>query len=129
MTISTTSPLKGTFDDCQTIVKQGFGDAQLRALNLSAINSINWARIIAQSVYYVATALKLGKTPSFSVPTGNFGNVYAAYVAKQMGAPIGNLVIGSNRNDILTRFFETGAMTLENSCAVPKPKHGYSDFE
>jgi len=105
--------LRGTFDDCQTIVKQAFGDADLRGLNLSAINSINWARIIAQSVYYVTTALKLGGSPNFSVPSGNFGNVYAAYVSRQMGAPLGQLVIGSNRNDILTRFFESGSMKLE----------------
>jgi threonine synthase len=105
--------LEGTFDDCQAIVKQAFGDADLRALNVSAINSINWARIMAQSVYYVTAALRLGEAPDFAVPTGNFGNVYAAYVAKKMGAPVGNLVIGSNRNDILTRFFETGSMKLE----------------
>lgn len=106
--------VEGTFDDCQNLVKQAFGDVELRQTkNLSAVNSINWARIIAQIVYYVSTAKKLKTTPVFAVPTGNFGNVYAAYVGKQMGADIGQLVIGSNRNDILTRFFETGAMTLE----------------
>lgn len=107
--------IEGTFDDCQNLVKQAFGDIELRqAKNLSAVNSINWARIIAQTVYYVSTAQKLKTKPVFAVPTGNFGNVYAAFVGKQMGANIGQLVIGSNRNDILTRFFETGAMTLEN---------------
>lgn len=105
--------LEGNFDDCQAFVKQAFTDPDLRALNLSAINSINWARIIAQSVYYVTACLELGGRPNFAVPTGNFGNVYAAYVAKQMGAPIGKLIIGSNRNDILTRFFESGTMSLE----------------
>jgi threonine synthase len=106
--------IEGTFDDCQNLVKQAFGDIELRrAKNLSAVNSINWARIIAQTVYYVTTAQKLNTKPIFAVPTGNFGNVYAAFVGKQMGANIGQLVIGSNRNDILTRFFETGAMTLE----------------
>lgn len=106
--------VEGDFDDCQAIVKQAFADPDLRALNLSAINSINWARIIGQTVYYVYACLKLAEegieNPSFAVPTGNFGNIYAAYVAKRIGAPIGKLVIGSNRNDILTRFFETGEM-------------------
>jgi threonine synthase len=106
--------IEGTFDDCQNLVKQAFGDIELRQTkNLSAVNSINWARIIAQTVYYVTTAQKLKTKPVFAVPTGNFGNVYAAFVGKQMGANIGQLVIGSNRNDILTRFFETGVMTLE----------------
>lgn len=105
--------IEGTFDDCQNLVKQAFGDSELRAAkNLSAVNSINWARIMAQTVYYVAAAKALRTTPAFSVPTGNFGNVYAAFAGKQMGTPIGQLVIGSNRNDILTRFFETGTMTL-----------------
>lgn len=105
--------IEGTFDDCQALVKQAFADEDLRNRNLSAINSINWARIIAQSVYYVWACLKFGGRVNFAVPTGNFGNVYAAYVAMKMGAPIGQLVIGSNRNDILTRFFESGSMTLE----------------
>lgn len=105
--------IEGTFDDCQNLVKQCFNDKDLRTTkNLSAVNSINWVRIIAQTVYYVATAKALKTTPTFSVPTGNFGNVFAAWVGKQMGANIGKLVIGSNRNDILTRFFETGSMTL-----------------
>lgn len=107
--------IEGTFDDCQDLVKQAFGDVELRlAKNLSAVNSINWARIIAQTVYYVTAAKALKTKPVFAVPTGNFGNVYAAFVGKKMGANIGPLVIGSNRNDILTRFFETGSMTLEN---------------
>ncbi|HRK97674.1 MAG TPA: threonine synthase [Alphaproteobacteria bacterium] len=107
--------VEGTFDDCQNLVKQAFSDQSLReAKNLSAINSINWARIISQSVYYVDAARQLGETPAFAVPTGNFGNIYAAWVAKQMGANIGSLVIGSNRNDILTRFFESGEMKLHD---------------
>lgn len=105
--------LQGTFDDCQSIVKQAFADPALRARNIAAINSINWARIIAQTVYYVATCLRLGSTVDFAVPTGNFGNVYAGYVARKMGAPVGSLIIGSNRNDILTRFFESGSMSSE----------------
>lgn len=114
--------IEGTFDDCQNLVKQAFGDSELRnAKNLSAVNSINWARIMAQTVYYVATAKALKTKPVFAVPTGNFGNVYAAFVGKQMGANIGPLVIGSNRNDILTRFFETGAMTLESVAPSHSP--------
>lgn len=105
----------GTFDDCQALVKAMFADAAFRTeVNLSAVNSINWARIMAQIVYYVAAAVALGspgRAVSFAVPTGNFGNVYAGYCAKRMGLPIDRLIIGSNRNDILTRFFETGSMT------------------
>lgn len=109
--------LEGTFDDCQALVKALFADKALRSdLNLSAVNSINWARIMAQAVYYVSASLALGgptRPVSFAVPTGNFGNVYAAWLAKQMGLPIQELVIGTNRNDILTRFFETGEMRTE----------------
>jgi len=107
--------LKGTFDDCQNALKAMFADEKFRTeMNLSAVNSINWARIMAQVVYYFAAGAALGakdRNISFAVPTGNFGNVYAAYCAKQMGLPVEKLIIGSNRNDILTRFFETGAMT------------------
>jgi len=106
--------LEGTFDDCQTLVKKLFADEKLRAdVNMSAINSINWARIMAQIVYYVHASIALdgfAKPVSFTVPTGNFGNVFAAWAARRMGAPVGDLVIGSNRNDILTRFFESGEM-------------------
>lgn len=106
--------LNGTFDDCQNIVKAMFNDETFRNdVNLSAVNSINWARIMAQIVYYFSSALSLGvmrRGVNFAVPTGNFGNVFAAYSAKKMGLPIKRLVIGSNRNDILTRFFETGVM-------------------
>lgn len=103
--------VEGNFDDCQAIVKTLFGNSEFRsAQNLSAVNSINWARIAAQAVYYVHTCLQFDEPVNFVVPTGNFGNVYAAYVAKQMGAPIKRLVVASNRNDILTRFFETGTM-------------------
>lgn len=109
--------LNGTFDDCQNMVKAMFRDEHFREeINMSAVNSINWARIMAQIVYYVSASLALGgpsRKVSFAVPTGNFGNVFAAYAAKQMGVPIKRLVIGSNRNDILTRFFETGLMKTE----------------
>lgn len=106
--------LNGTFDDCQNMVKAMFNDPDFRAdVNLTAINSINWARIMAQIVYYFTSALSLGAPdiqPSFVVPTGNFGNVFAAYCAQKMGLPIKTLAIATNRNDILTRFFETGTM-------------------
>jgi threonine synthase len=110
--------LEGNFDDCQNAVKAMFADKTFREeMNLSAVNSINWARIMAQIVYYFAAAVSLGASDkrkiSFAVPTGNFGNVYAAYCAKQMGLPVDKLIIGSNRNDILTRFFETGEMKAE----------------
>ncbi len=102
--------LDGTFDDCQNLVKAMFNDAEFRAeMNLSAVNSINWARIMAQIVYYVTTVLELGEDVTFVVPTGNFGNVFAGYCARQMGAPL-KLAVATNENDILTRFFETGEM-------------------
>ncbi|HJT07048.1 MAG TPA: threonine synthase [Stellaceae bacterium] len=108
--------IDGTFDDCQDLVKAMFADEPFRAaLNLSAVNSINWARIAAQIVYYVAAAVALGapdRPVSFSVPTGNFGNVYAAHVARRLGLPIAELIIGTNRNDILARFINEGAMTI-----------------
>jgi threonine synthase len=108
--------VEGTFDDCQDLVKALFADAKLRcALNLSAVNSINWARIAAQTVYYFAAAVALGapaRPISFSVPTGNFGNVYAGHIARRMGLPIDRLVIGTNRNDILARYFATGRMAI-----------------
>lgn len=106
--------LQGTFDDCQAIVKELFGDQDLNSeLHLSSVNSINWARIMAQTVYYVTTVLTLGglnRDVTFSVPTGNFGNVYAGWVSRVMGLQIDDLIVSTNRNDILTRFFETGKM-------------------
>jgi threonine synthase len=108
--------IEGSFDDCQDLVKALFADTQLRqALNLAAVNSINWARIAAQTVYYFAAAAALGapqRPVSFSVPTGNFGNVYAGHVARHMGLPIARLVIGTNRNDILARYIASGEMTI-----------------
>ncbi len=105
--------LKGTFDDCQDIVKALFNDAAFREEHrLAAVNSINWARILAQVVYYFYAACKLGspkQAVSFSVPTGNFGDIYAGYIAKRMGLPVERLIIATNRNDILTRCLETGS--------------------
>jgi len=106
----------GTFDDCQDLVKGMFNDAQFRKTqNLSAVNSINWARVMAQIVYYVVAAVRLGapaRPVSFAVPTGNFGNVFAGWAAWKCGLPIDRLVVGTNRNDILFRFFETGEMKM-----------------
>jgi threonine synthase len=104
--------IEGTFDDCQALVKAMFNDAGLRSqLNLAAINSINWGRIMAQAVYYVSAALALGgpwRKVSFAVPSGNFGDVYSGYVAHKMGLPIAQLIVATNRNDILARFFASG---------------------
>jgi len=112
--------VEGTFDDCQNLVKGLFVDARLhKDAGLAAMNSINWARIVAQIVYYVRAAaavdapgvkLDARGQVAFAVPTGNFGNVYAAYAAKKIGLPVSQLMVGSNANDILTRFFETGEM-------------------
>jgi len=108
----------GDFDDCQAIVKDLFNDHSFRdSVNLSAVNSINWARLMPQIVYYFSAALGVGapqQKVAFSVPTGNFGNVFAGYVAMQMGLPIERLIVASNQNDILTRFFEEGAMRRES---------------
>ncbi len=103
--------IDGTFDDCQTIVKTLFGDAAFRERHaLSAINSINWARIIAQAVYYYTASATLGPDarPGFTVPTGNFGDIFAGFAASRMGLPMGKLVIATNENDILARALETG---------------------
>lgn len=106
--------VEGTFDDCQDVVKAMFADVEFRErVGLAAVNSINWARVMAQVVYYhwAAAQVDVGLV-SVTVPTGNFGNVFAGRVAKRMGAPIGEFVVASNRNAILTEFFTTGAMTI-----------------
>jgi len=106
--------IEGSFDDCQDLVKAMFNDRFFRdEVRLSAVNSINWARILAQAAYYVFAAARIGKPVTFCVPTGNFGNVYAGYVAQSMGAPVDKLLVATNRNDILHRFFETGQMKAE----------------
>jgi threonine synthase len=108
--------IDGNFDDCQDIVKALFADERLRRdLHLSAVNSINFARVAAQIVYYFAAGLALGapeRPVSFSVPTGNFGNVYAGHLARALGLPIERLVVGTNANDILARYLTSGAMTI-----------------
>ena len=106
--------IDGTFDDCQDLVKAMFNDQSFRTSNnLSAVNSINWARVMAQTVYYFTALESLGGRASFSVPTGNFGNVLAGWIARQMGAEIDRLIVGSNSNDILTRFFESHEMSMK----------------
>ena len=117
--------IEGTFDDCQDRVKDLFNDQDFRdAHNLSAVNSINWARVMAQIVYYFWAALKLGapeKKVAFAVPTGNFGNVFAGYGAMQMGLPVSQLIVGSNANDILARFFASGAMEMAEVVPTVSP--------
>ncbi len=105
--------IDGNFDDCQNIVKSMFSDLEFsKSVNMSGVNSINWARIIAQAVYYFYTYFKLGKeTVSFSVPTGNFGDVFAGYLAKIMGLPIDKLIVATNENDILHRAISKGDYT------------------
>ena len=103
--------IDGNFDDCQNIVKQMFSDLDFsKSINMSGVNSINWARIITQAVYYFYTYFKLNedKPISFSVPTGNFGDVFAGYLAKQMGLPIDKLIVATNENDILHRAISNG---------------------
>ncbi|MDG1211172.1 MAG: threonine synthase [Paracoccaceae bacterium] len=105
--------VEGDFDDCQAAVKAVFNDFDFRdGMKLAAVNSINWARVLAQAVYYFTSAVALGapgRKISYSVPTGNFGDVFAGYVAKRMGLPIDRLVVATNQNDILHRTVQTGA--------------------
>ena len=108
--------VQGSFDDCQDLVKAMFGDAPFRdAMRLAAVNSINWARVAAQIPYYAYAALALGapdRPVAFSVPTGNFGNVLAAWAVREMGLPVARLIVGANRNDILARFLAANDMTV-----------------
>jgi threonine synthase len=117
--------VKGTFDDCQALVKAMFNDHAFRDRNaLSGVNSINWARIAGQITYYFAAAAALGaprREVSFAVPTGNFGDIFAGYAAKRMGLPIGRLVIASNVNDILPRTLAGGAYEMREVVATSSP--------
>ncbi len=110
--------VRGTFDDCQNIVKELFGNIELKnKFGLTAVNSINWARIVAQIVYYFYAAAQLGapeKKVSFSVPTGNFGDILAGYIAQRMGLPIEKLIIATNSNDILHRFMKSGIYRMQD---------------
>ena len=103
--------IQGNFDDCQNLVKAMFNDEKFsKSINMSGVNSINWARIIAQAVYYFYAYFKVGNVQplSFSVPTGNFGDIYAGYLAKKLGLPIDKLVVATNKNDILHRAISGG---------------------
>jgi threonine synthase len=117
--------IKGTFDDCQAIVKGLFGNRDFRErVSLSGINSINWARIVAQVVYYFTSAVALGaphRPVSFTVPTGNFGDIFAGYAARRMGLPIGRLVIATNVNDILARTLSSGRYEVRGVTATTSP--------
>ena len=117
--------IDGTFDDCQALVKDMFNHAAFRdRVNLAGVNSINWVRVMAQTVYYFTSAVALGGPEtkiSFSVPTGNFGDIFAGYVAKQMGLPIDRLMIATNVNDILARTLATGAYTMGDVVATSSP--------
>jgi threonine synthase len=117
--------IEGTFDDCQAIVKGMFNHAEFRdRARLSGVNSINWARIVAQVVYYFTAAVALGsprRKVAFTVPTGNFGDVYAGYVALRLGLPVDRLVIATNVNDILTRTIATGTYDLREVVATSSP--------
>jgi threonine synthase len=117
--------IKGTFDDCQALVKAMFNDHAFRdRMSLSGVNSINWARIVAQVTYYFVAAAALGaphRPMTFSVPTGNFGDILAGWVAKRMGLPIERLVIASNENDILPRAHESGVYEMRGVVETSSP--------
>jgi threonine synthase len=117
--------IEGTFDDCQALVKAMFNHHAFRdRVRLSGVNSINWARVVAQVAYYFTAAVALGaphRKVAFTVPTGNFGDVYAGYVASRMGLPIDRLVVATNANDILARTFATGAYEIKDVVATSSP--------
>ncbi len=118
--------VKGTFDDCQNMVKGFFGDLEFKEnYSLGAVNSINWARVLAQVVYYFYAAFRAAREPGgeviFSVPTGNFGDIFAGYIAKKMGLPIRRLLLATNENNILTRFINDGDYSLAHVVSTASP--------
>ena len=117
--------IDGTFDDCQNIVKNILGDTEFsKRFSISAVNSINWARVMIQVVYYFFSAIKLDGGDgqyNFSVPTGNFGDVYAGYIAKKMGLNINTLIVATNENDILDRFLKTGVYSTNQVIKTSSP--------
>ncbi len=116
--------IEGNFDDCQNLVKSMFADKEFsNSINMSGVNSINWARIIAQSVYYFYTyfQIKDDRPINFSVPTGNFGDVYAGYLSKKMGLPINKLIVATNQNDILHRAISKGKYEAETVLETNSP--------
>jgi threonine synthase len=118
--------IRGTFDDCQNIIKTLFNDLEFKEkYSMGAVNSINWARVLAQVVYYFYAWLRVKETGDepvcFSVPTGNFGDIFAGYVAKRMGLPIEKLLLATNENNILTRFINDGDYSLVDVVATVSP--------
>jgi len=116
--------IEGNFDDCQNLVKSMFADKEFsKSINMSGVNSINWARIIAQSVYYFYTyfQIKDDRPINFSVPTGNFGDVYAGYLSKKMGLPVNKLIVATNQNDILHRAISNGKYEAETVFETNSP--------
>ena len=116
--------IEGNFDDCQNLVKSMFADKEFsNSINMSGVNSINWARIIAQAVYYFYTYFQVqdNRPINFSVPTGNFGDVYAGYLSKKMGLPINKLIVATNQNDILHRAIYNGNYEAENVTETISP--------
>tara|TARA_B100001123_G_C15144789_1_gene961097 strand:- start:52 stop:1161 length:1110 start_codon:yes stop_codon:yes gene_type:complete len=128
--------LDGNFDDCQKFVKSMFADKKFStSINISGVNSINWSRIVVQIVYYFFSYFKIakeGKKINFSVPTGNFGDIYAGFVAKKMGLPINKLIIATNNNDILKRVVRTGVykpLKVEHTISPSMDIQVASNFE
>jgi threonine synthase len=121
--------VEGDFDDCQALLKAMFNDLAFRdEVGLAAVNSINWARVLAQVVYYFTSAVALGahggtsgRTVSFSVPTGNFGDIFAGHIARRMGLPVERLIIATNENDILHRTLESGIYEMRGVTATTSP--------
>ena len=115
--------IRGVFDDCQDIVKAVSNDTAFKArLRIGTVNSINWARVVAQAVYYfkgyLSVAKEIGQPVSFSVPTGNFGNIFAGHIARQMGLPIRHLILATNENDVLDEFFRTARYRVRKAAEV-----------
>ncbi|MBO9452907.1 threonine synthase [Tropicibacter sp. R16_0] len=117
--------VRGDFDDCQSIVKSLYQSEAAKEYSYTAVNSINLARILLQTSYYIYASVKIhaecGQSVNFAVPSGNFGNIFAGYIAKQMGAPIGKLIVTSNENDVLPRLFETGMMSKAETIPTISP--------
>lgn len=117
--------VRGDFDDCQSIVKSLYQSEAAEKYSYTAVNSINLARILLQTAYYIYASVKIrnasGQPVNFVVPSGNFGNIFAGYIAKQMGAPIGKLIVTSNENDVLPRLFETGRMSKAETIPTLSP--------
>lgn len=117
--------VRGDFDDCQSIVKSLYQSDASKEYSYTAVNSINLARILLQTSYYIYASVKIhndcGQPVNFAVPSGNFGNIFAGYIAKQMGAPIGKLIVTSNENDVLPRLFDTGRMSKAETIPTISP--------